>query len=330
MTENKEEQINKYWKVEEVRPYIMNYLKEKFPESILVREFNDVDIMVLGSNIPVEIQRTITWKGIIDRKPKLSNFEDQIRRQIEQNIENNGVCWLFVDAEFVRYLHNSMTKAVSINMDWLYQFYKSEKLRVFSITPNGNIKELLDNDFSFITRFSSTCKINKDEDYRILQKNKSYIAYNVLKGCNFSTEEINNWYSEFEKLDKKGEKLKFGQWLNKFDDDRHKKLSRILQSLGFLEHINKLLRCEIEDHRALAPASSICLIEGNGKNNSSRIGFPDSYNISGYFPGYFARKELWDYLRTHTVGHKTFLSIIKGYDYMKDLRGQKNIDDAWE
>lgn len=38
---NKKE--NKYWKVEKVRPYIINYLKERFPDSIIEREFSHVD-----------------------------------------------------------------------------------------------------------------------------------------------------------------------------------------------------------------------------------------------------------------------------------------------
>lgn len=49
---------DKYWKVEEVRKHIIEYLKKEFPESIIMREFNNVDIMVFGPNVPVEIQRT--------------------------------------------------------------------------------------------------------------------------------------------------------------------------------------------------------------------------------------------------------------------------------
>lgn len=39
--------------------------------------------------------------------------------------------------------------------------------------------------------------------------------------------------------------------------------------------------------------------------------FPDGNNILEYFPGYFEKKELWDYWRTHTVNHKTFMAVVR-------------------
>lgn len=51
------ENINedRYWTVEEIRPYIIEYLKKRFPDSVIEREFDDVDLMIHGPNIPVEI-----------------------------------------------------------------------------------------------------------------------------------------------------------------------------------------------------------------------------------------------------------------------------------
>ena len=155
---------NRYWKVEEIRPYIIKELQKRFPDSIIEREFYDIDLMVHGPNIPVEIQRIyLDIYGYI----KISEFEDNIRRQIEQNIEIFGQCWFFLDAKLLSYLQNNLTKYSSINMDWLYQFFKSGKLRAFTITINGDIRELKDRDFEFIRKFSTTCKLSKDEEHRI-------------------------------------------------------------------------------------------------------------------------------------------------------------------
>ena len=85
MTENIKNEINdRYWTVEEVRPHIIKELKKRFPDSIIEREFDDVDIMIHSPNIPVEIQRTyFSTNG----SPHIAEFEDRIRRQIEANIE---------------------------------------------------------------------------------------------------------------------------------------------------------------------------------------------------------------------------------------------------
>lgn len=85
MTENiNDREEDRYWNVEEIRPCIIEELKKRFPDSIIEREFDQLDLMIHGSNIPVEIQRTRCDHR--DGKPQLSYFEDVIRRQIEQNI----------------------------------------------------------------------------------------------------------------------------------------------------------------------------------------------------------------------------------------------------
>lgn len=62
---------NIYWTVEEVRPHIINDLKKRFPDSIISREFGKVDLMVLGPNIPVEIQRIYMGSNGL---PAISHF----------------------------------------------------------------------------------------------------------------------------------------------------------------------------------------------------------------------------------------------------------------
>lgn len=105
---NKEIDNNNYWLAEDVTPYIMKFLIKKFPECIIIREFDKIDIIVLNINLPVEIQSTI-----FDKKRNsifISRIEDLIRRQIEINIKIYGRCWLFLDENFIKYLNNDTSK----------------------------------------------------------------------------------------------------------------------------------------------------------------------------------------------------------------------------
>lgn len=88
--ENTNKINDRYWTVEEIRPHIIRYLKDKFPESIIMREFDKIDIMILGPNIPVDIQKTYIHH--VNGSVRISGFEDNTRRQIEINIQNCGQC----------------------------------------------------------------------------------------------------------------------------------------------------------------------------------------------------------------------------------------------
>ncbi len=81
-----------FWRyVEKVMPFIKNYLRTKFPNSLILHEFNRIDIIVLDEEIPIEIQTTRYISELHN-----ADFEDRIRRQIEDNIENYGKCWFFL------------------------------------------------------------------------------------------------------------------------------------------------------------------------------------------------------------------------------------------
>jgi len=316
---------NRYWTVEEIRTYVINELQKRFPDSIIEREFCDIDIMVHGPNIPVEIQRIYLDRyGYV----KLSEFEDNIRRQIEQNIEIFEKCWFFLDVKLMNYLQNNLTRYSSINMDWLYQFFKSGKLKIFTIAINGDIKELESNDFEFIKNFSSTCKLSKYEVHRILERNKSKIAYNIYNGHGFATDEINNWYEEYEK---NTEGLKFVQWLRK-RGGRMKELSNIKSALANVSVVNEMLKCESISHHSVAFAHYLGILEGiDGREKNARVICSDYYNILQYFPWYFEKKELWDYWRIQSVDSITFNKVVRGEypNYLEDYKNQKNIEDAW-
>ncbi len=87
-----------------------------------------------------------------------SRWEGNIREQIEQNIINHGRWWFFFDSELLRCTQNS-GKQTSINMDWFRKFMKEEKLMVFTVNHDGNIKEKDYKDFDFLSEISQTCKI---------------------------------------------------------------------------------------------------------------------------------------------------------------------------
>lgn len=325
MEDNRKE--DRYWTVEDIRPYIINELKKRFPDSIIEREFDNVDIMVHGPDIPVEIQKTYSS----GRSTNVSEFEDRTRRQSVINIETYGTCWLFMDSKLLYHIQSNLTKRMSIDMMWMYQFWKDGKLRVFTISACGDITELSDHkDFEFIRRLSSTCTLSKDEEHRILNRNKSKITYKILKGHGFTTEECIDWRDEY---DKNSEHLQFTSWLKK-RGGRQKELGDIQQAVNSIAVINDMLKCHSNNYAAYM-ASILRIIEGivPGNNNKySRIRCSDNNNILENIPGYFEKKELWDYWRTHTVDHRTFLKVVRGEypNYLRDIKTQKSIENAWD
>lgn len=168
-----------------VRKYIKEYLKKRFPGKLIVKELNQIDYTIPEENLPVEIQSTILGKGYI----VYSQWEDKIKRQIEQNIANCNRCWFFFDSELLRGMQNS-SKQTSINMDWFRKFMKEEKLVAFTVSHDGTIQERGYKDFDFLSKISQTCKIAADTDEMVLNKNKMKIFANVVKGYGFTQEEI--------------------------------------------------------------------------------------------------------------------------------------------
>lgn len=83
-----------------------------------------MDFVILGENIPVEIQSTIILNYNNERSILAhSQFEMMIEKQIKQNCSYFGKCWLFIDEQYLKYLQNEITKGARINLDWLYKLY---------------------------------------------------------------------------------------------------------------------------------------------------------------------------------------------------------------
>jgi len=328
--ENKDEN-DKYWLAEEVTQYVMDFLIKKFPESIIVRETNGkVDIMILDENLPVEIQSTIITKNCVH----VSNFEDSTRRQLEQNVSISERCWLFCDEKFIKHLNNSTNRNISINLDWLYQLWKSEKIKIFTITYKGIIREIIEEDWKFLPKISSDCKISIDDDYKILQKNRSKILFNVLKELHFTTKEINDMYKDYEsRIDKK--ESNFGRYLIRNDNTERELLySKIIASSYLINVLNTALNGNIEhekmDRHIVQHGSTLGLFERNVINTNSsnfRVKFYDKYDIAKYFPGYLRNKEMWDYLKTRWLGRNEFYGIVTGSFQYKLIKNQSTMTD---
>jgi hypothetical protein len=187
---------------------------------------------------------------------------------------------------------------------------------------------LTNHDFEFIKNFSNTCKLSNGEEHRILERNKSKIAYKLYKGIGITTEEINRIYNEYEN---DGTRIEpnFKQWLRN-KGDRYKELTRIKESIDMISCINDMLKCVMQNRHAILYASYLGIIDGNGRGYN-RIRCSDYYNILEDLPGYFVKQELWDYWKTSSVANNMFIRIVRGEypNYLRDYKNQKSIEDAW-
>ena len=327
---NTEIQLNEdeHWLAKEVTSYIIKYLSEIFHGSIILREFGKqkTDIMVLDENLPVEIQTNL--------RNNISGVEDSIRRQVELNIKVYGRCWIFLDEKFLSYLNNITNKTISINLDWLYQLWKSEKVRIFTVTYNGIIKEMIKEDWKFLPKLSQTCKISSEEDNRILQKNKAIIFYNVVNTLGFTTDEITNIYNSFKS--RKTKNREFAQYLRRDGSTMREVLySDVYYSISSINDLNKCMCCMIErenirNHNLMYNGSVLGLLENSNTQTKSlqlRIRFSDKYNVAKYFPGYIKNKEMWDYLKTRWLNRDEFYGILTGIYHYSLIKKQKTMLD---
>lgn len=208
-----------------VRRYIKDDLKKRFPDKLIVKELNKIDSSIPEENLPVEIQSTYVTKGFI----YYSEWEDKIRRQIEQNIIPYGKCLFFFDDALLRAMKGA-SRRISINMDWFRRLIEEGKLEVFTVTYNGIIEPKGYKDFDFLAEISQTCPIAAETDDMILNRNKMKIFANVVKGYGFTQYEIDKFendyetYREINKIDNK----KFWVFLIGQTDERTKLYGNIL------------------------------------------------------------------------------------------------------
>lgn len=312
-----------------VRRYVREDLKKKFPGKIIAREINSIDYTIPELNLPVEIQATRAY----DLGIHYSAWENEIRKQIEQNIINSGRCLFYFDSELLNAMRNA-NKNISINMDWFRKYIKEKKLEVFIISHNGIVESKEYKDFDFLANISQTCSIAAETDDMILNKNKMRVYSNVANGYGFTPEEIENIENGYEKLSGKEDIDNFRNFLLKSSNERTKLYGQILHALDDLSKINKILCMKIDigtfkDFRKYT-AKILGIFDASGKGSYVITRFIDRFDICKYFPGYLRNKEIWEKSRRFNLNARQFENVVTGKtDVIRSFDLQKEIEDAW-
>ena len=293
-----------------VNDFILDFLKNRFPDSLIWPEFNKLDFFVINQGLPVEIQTTTMHSA---GTPSHTGFEGKIQHQLTQNIEIYGKCWLFMDADYLKYLQTDVRCNISVNLDWMYKFIDKEKLNVLTITYDGIIEERSSKDFEFIKGISRTCELGKDSDKRILERNKWKIVKNIYNEIGITTEYINGLYDEFQKAN---EGNKFRSWLSK-RGDKERRIANVIHASGNLENINTMFDMNHTEkgNSSIAHVEYLGLVKiVYGTKQSVVKQFVDIYDVAQYFPGYMRNKESWDYLKESNtrLDVRRFDAIIRG------------------
>jgi len=304
-----------FWhNVDVVKDRIWDYLELKFEDDVIFPELFGADFVVLGKNIPVEIQSTVILGEKGKDKSHLSHsyFEMMIEKQVKQDCGYFGKCWLFIDEEYLRYFQNEITKGARINFDWLYQLLKEEKLKIFTIDYLGNIRNTTNNDFRFIKEISMTCSVGIEDDHRILDRNKFNIINRVLKSYKYTSEELFIIRQKYDKTNN----LVYLNWLQRINrSSREKLLGRILVAASTLKVINDILdvnnnnKLKLNKHNKNL-LSVFGLLKITGASKGSVTVFEDEFGIAEYFPGYYRNKEFWDKLKGIPMTNSTLKKLI--------------------
>lgn len=320
-----------FWKYADiVKPYIKKYLTEKFPNRLIIRELNMIDLTIPEENLPIEIQATpiYTNKNIM-----YSEFENDIRKQIEQNIISYDKCWFFFDSSLLKSMQDNRRRYISINMDWFRKFIKEEKLKAFTVSHDGIIEEKEYKDFDFLSEMSQTCKISHETDDMILNGNKMKIFTNVVKGYGFLQNEIDIFYYKWQASKEGGDKRNdyFITFLKTQESKRAKLYGNILKSINTLYPINNVLSLNVDKEQQRKyrwhekwDASILGIFDMNGSGDNSITSFVDRFDLCKYFPGYLRNKDTWDKLRGHNLYHRQFENIV-----MKKTDINKGVDYFW-
>lgn len=242
-----------------------------------------------------------------------TEFENSIRKQLDDNIDSYKICWFFFDSEYLRYLQSkNIKKTISINMTWFTKLMKENKLKAFSIKYDGLVKELTSKDFDFLKYMSNTCPIGYENDERILNRNKLKIYKNIIKCYNYNQEEIDNFY----KIPKVvGEK--YTSIFTKSNEERRRLYGYILYSMSHLSVINKGLSMNIEASTEFKNfkfnSAYLKIIEIIGNSGyKDQIKIVDKFDICKYFPGYVRREKLWLVYKNKVMSYNVFYDLCIG------------------
>lgn len=299
---------------------IFRFLKEKFPEKIILYEFDNVDMFVFDERLPVEIQST-EYKHS-DKTVRISNFEQDVEGQLRTDIKIYGKCWFFFDSEFHRYLKGNINRCSSAQFEWMYRYMKDDQLRVYTVSHEGKIKELSTKDLDFINKISITCDRGRENDSRILTENKDIILGNILKLNKFNTDEIYKIRKMWNERAIEEKDLHFKRWCVNRKDPRLNLLGRILINVNNLNFINDVFNGNIVMNRGQSSGVILGIFESEGNRTGNRIKFVDYPNVAQYFPIYAKNKKKWDKYKDKWLSARQLEGIIKGnvdYDWWQEL-----------
>jgi len=288
-----------FWnKAEIVLPFIYEYLKNYFPSQLILREFNHIDFVVLGENLPIEVQSTI----ILGRSNIGSSyFEQMIEKQIKQNVERYGHCWFFFDSEFLRYLKSRISRANRLDLGWLINYMHGELVKAFVINYCGEIKHLSIKNIEYI---------KKKVDYNELNNNEVKILSQVILGHGYSSKEIRSFYYNKKYLQNRAA---FATWLRRKEQpEREKRLGYILFTISSdLRIIDDLFAFgEVDWNRVSTAASFLGILYY--ENETKLWSMEDLYDINKYFPSYNKNRAFWDELKHRKFLKLEFETIIRG------------------
>lgn len=318
-----------------IKPHIIDFLKDRFPGKLVVRELNKIDLSVPEENLPIEIQATPIE---VNNCPHYSVFEQDIEKQINQNITSYHRCWFFFDSELLRSMQDSVNRrsSISINMVWFRNYIKEGKLKVFTVSHDGIFEEKEYKDFDFLSEISQTCSIAAKTDGAILNDNKMKIYTNVVKMYNFTQSEIEKFYDDWREycklnnIESTDRNDKMSLFLIKQKDKRPNLYGYILNAIGNLPAINDILGLKNYNKNAKRDASMLGIFDVEGRVLNAITRFTDRSNVCQYIPGYIRNKETWDKLKGHSLNPRQFESIVKNginnYFWYEKCSDQNNID----
>lgn len=297
------------WSVKHIKSHLLNFLKSEISNCIVSQEINDIDFVIINIEndiiIPVELQRTVPGGK---NSFQSAHLEKSTRKQVDENIKSYGICWLFFDYEYLRYLKNdNLNKNINLDMNWCLEYIKENKLKVFSIRYDGIVKELTVNDFDFLKELHSSDEI-------ILNDNKLKIYRDVLKGNNFTQKEIDKYYEELDALSIKNTNgIKNQDLMLKSKNPRNVLHANILKPLRALPSLNELLNMKTTDRTRLSESTYLGIFELlSSHGNRSIMKFIDKFNVCQYFPGYIRNKEVWDRYKNCNLSNNHIDDLCKG------------------
>lgn len=249
-------------------PYVYKFLKTRYPDSIILPEFNHTDFVVLQENLPVEVQSTIIL-GHNDSEKKClahSYFEQMIEKQIKQNIDRYNKCWFFFDSEYFRYLQSETNNSIRTEYKWFVKYVRDNLLYVFIVSHDGIIKDVKYQDLEFL--------VNAEMDVDF-DKSKIMILSKVLTGHRYTSKEIRGFVNEKRLLQ---DRNAFQTWLRKKDQSERKKvLGYIYHYMSEINIIEDFFSRKTSDWKHFQGAASFLGIL-EFENNKWKI--EDKYNIT--------------------------------------------------